>query len=75
MNSTLKSLLFWIVLIAIGIMIWQFSAGWQRQPAPITFTEFLQEVKDGQVLSVVMTGNEITGKRNGGPGAAGEFRT
>ena len=75
MNSTLKSLLFWIVLIGVGIMIWSFSAGWQRQPAPISFTDFLQEVKEGQVHSVVITGNQITGKRNGVPGNAAEFRT
>ena len=67
MNSTLKSLLFWIVLIAVGIMIWQFSTGWQRQPAALSFTDFLEEVNAGQVHSVVMTGNEITGKRNGVP--------
>ena len=75
MNSTLKSLLFWIVLIGIGIMIWSFSAGWQRQPASIPFTEFLQEVKEKQVYSVVITGNQITGKRNGQAGNAAEFRT
>jgi cell division protease FtsH len=75
LNSTLKSLLFWIVLIGIGIMIWSFSAGWQRQPASIPFTEFLQEVKEKQVYSVVITGNQITGKRNGQAGNAAEFRT
>jgi cell division protease FtsH len=75
LNSTLKSLLFWIVLIGVGIMIWSFSAGWQRQPAPISFTDFLQEVKEGQVHSVVITGNQITGKRNGVAGNAAEFRT
>jgi cell division protease FtsH len=75
LNSTLKSLLFWIVLIGVGIMIWSFSAGWQRQPASISFTEFLQEVKEKQVYSVVITGNQITGKRNGQAGNAAEFRT
>jgi cell division protease FtsH len=75
LNSTLKSLLFWIVLIGVGIMIWSFSAGWQRQPAAISFTDFLEEVKQGQVHSVVMTGNQITGKRNGVAGNAAEFRT
>jgi len=75
LNSTLKSLLFWIVLVGIGIMIWSFSAGWQRQPASIPFTEFLQEVKEKQVYSVVITGNQITGKRNGQAGNAAEFRT
>ena len=62
LNSTLKSLLFWIVLIGVGIMIWRFSAGGSASRPTITFTEFLQEVKDGQVHSVVMTGNEITGQ-------------
>ena len=75
MNSTLKSLLFWIVLIGVGIMIWSFSAGFQRGPAPISFTDFLQEVRDGQVHSVVMTGNQITGKKNGVAGANADFRT
>jgi cell division protease FtsH len=75
LNSTLKSLLFWIVLIGVGIMIWSFSAGFQRGPAPISFTDFLQEVRDGQVHSVVMTGNQITGKRNGVAGNAADFRT
>jgi cell division protease FtsH len=75
LNSTLKTLLFWIVLIGVGIMIWSFSAGWQRQPASISFTDFLQEVKEGQVHSVVITGNQITGKRNGMAGNAAEFRT
>jgi cell division protease FtsH len=75
LNSTLKSLLFWIVLIGVGIMIWSFSAGWQRQPASISFTDFLQDVKEGQVHAVVITGNQITGKRNGVAGNAAEFRT
>ena len=75
MNSTLKSLLFWIVLIGVGIMIWSFSAGFQRGPAPVTFTDFLQEVRDGQVASVEMTGNQITGKRNGVAGTSPDFRT
>ena len=75
MNSTLKSLLFWIVLIGVGIMIWSFSAGFQRGPAQISFTDFLEEVRQGQVHSVVMTGNQITGKKNGVAGTAADFRT
>ena len=30
MNSTLKSLLFWMVLIVVGVLIWQFSTQFQR---------------------------------------------
>ena len=54
LNSTLKSLLFWIVLIVRGghdleLLRLGSSAG----RAPISFTDFLQEVRDGQVQSVV----------------------
>jgi cell division protease FtsH len=75
LNSTLKSLLFWIVLIGVGIMIWSFSAGFQRGPNPISFTDFLQDVQDGSVVSVVITGNQIKGKKTGPNGATVDFRT
>src|SRR5690242_16211071 len=61
MNSTLKSLLFWMVLIVVGVLIWQFSTSFQRTEAPMPFSLFLKHVDDGQVVSVVMTGNELTG--------------
>ena len=61
MNSTLKSLLFWMVLIVVGVMIWQFSANFQRAENPIAFSQFLTNVEKGEVQSVTITGNEITG--------------
>ncbi len=60
MNSTLKSLLFWMVLVVVGVLIWQFS-NFPSKDEPITFTKFLRYVQDGRVQSVVITGNEITG--------------
>ena len=77
MNSTLKSLLFWMVLVVVGVLIWQFSTTFQRQPAPMAFTDFLQKVQDGQVTSVVMTGSQITGKLRTGTanGTEENFRT
>ena len=41
MNSTLKSLLFWMVLIVVGVLIWQFSTGLQRNETPMPFSVFL----------------------------------
>ena len=61
MNSTLKSLLFWMVLIVVGALIWNFSNNLQRSETPMNFTAFLQHVDKGEVSSVTMTGNEITG--------------
>ena len=61
MNSTLKSLLFWMVLIVVGVMIWQFSTNFQRSENPMAFSVFLGHVEKNEVQSVIITGNEITG--------------
>ena len=76
MNSTLKSLLFWMVLVVVGVLIWQFSAGFQRGPSPIAFTTFLGHVEKDEVLDVTITGNEITGNLTSNTGNGKEqFRT
>src|SRR5580765_3338702 len=61
MNSTLKSLLFWLVIVVIGAAIWQFSS-LQRSDTRISFTQFVDKAKLQQVLSVTFRGNQITGK-------------
>src|SRR4051812_6885917 len=61
LNSTLKSLLFWMVLIVVGVLIWQFSNTFQRAENPMAFSTFLQRVEKQEVASVTITGNEITG--------------
>jgi cell division protease FtsH len=62
LNSTLKSLLFWMVLVVVGLLIWNFSAAINRTPQSITLTDFLKKVDEGQVAEVEITGNEIKGK-------------
>jgi cell division protease FtsH len=76
LNSTLKSLLFWMVLVVVGALIWNFSANFNRSPKSITLTDFLQKVDAGEVAEVEFTGNEITGKLKT-PAADGhdQFRT
>jgi cell division protease FtsH len=73
LNSTLKSLLFWMVLVVVGVLIWQFSIGLRTPPTSISFSNFLQKVEAGDVASVVMTGSEITGTYKGSAGD--KFRT
>ena len=43
MNSTLKSLLFWVVLVVIGVLIWNFSTKFQQHDQTITFTVYHQK--------------------------------
>jgi cell division protease FtsH len=78
LNSTLKSLLFWMVLVVVGVLIWNFSttfAGKSENPWP--FSQFLKAVDDEQVASVVMVGHEITGtlKTNTAGNGSDKFRT
>src|SRR3954469_4658886 len=77
LNSTLKSLLFWILLIVVGVMIWQFSNTFQRSENQMAFSTFLTHVEKDQVASVVITGNEITGALTTDSGGDGnpKFRT
>jgi len=66
-NSTLKSLLFWMVLVIVGVAIWNFStklAGQRDQQK--TFTQFMQEVDTNQIASVEITGQDITGVTKSG---------
>jgi cell division protease FtsH len=61
-NSTLKSLLFWVVLVVILGLIWQFSLTWQSANTEIKFSDFLARVLAKEVTEVTFDRNVITGK-------------
>jgi cell division protease FtsH len=73
LNSTLKSLLFWMVLVVVGVLIWNFSTGFQGADQEMSFSDFLVKVQNGEVEAVTITGNEITGTLKVGVDA--KFRT
>ena len=61
MNSTLKSLVFWMALVIIGVLVWNFSTQFQTSHKSLSFSEFMGSVDAGQIERVTITGNEITG--------------
>jgi cell division protease FtsH len=70
LNSNLKSLLFWVVLAAVGLLIWNFSYKFQQHERTITFSDFIESADKGAIRSVVITGQEISGvMKSGEPGA------
>ena len=71
MNPTLRSLVFWMVLVVVVVLIWNVSTQFQAADDSVTFSDFLQQVDSGEVQSVELSGNEITGSMSGG----GRFRT
>jgi cell division protease FtsH len=50
-----------MVLVVVAVLIWNFSASFQAQSKPVSFSLFIESVGKDQVESVVITGNEITG--------------
>jgi len=65
-NSTLKSLLFWLVLFVVGVVIWNVSTKFQQNDQSRSFSEFMASVEAGSVERVVITGQQITGVEKGG---------
>ena len=71
MNSTLRSLVFWMVLVVVVVLIWNFSTEFQAGDNSASFSEFVRWVDAGQVERITLSGNEITGELTDG----GRFRT
>ncbi|MCE2513877.1 MAG: ATP-dependent zinc metalloprotease FtsH [Acidobacteria bacterium] len=60
-----------MVLVVVVVLIWNFSTRFQAGDNAMPFSEFIRQVDSGQVDSVTLTGNEVTGTT-----ATGEtFRT
>ena len=71
MNTTVRSLVFWVVLVVVVVMIWSFSTQFQAGDNSVSFSEFVRWVDAGQVETVTIAGNEITGTLTAGD----RFRT
>ena len=61
MNSTTRSLLFWMVPLVVVVLIWSLSSQLRTGESPLAFSEFIQWVNTGQVDRVELTGNEVVG--------------
>src|SRR5260370_8135566 len=60
-NSTLKRVLFWMVLVVIGVLVWKFSTTFQTHERPVAFSDFMVDVDSGKVEQVTIAGHEIAG--------------
>ncbi len=64
MNSTVKTVVFWLVIVLSAFLLWQVmkagSAG--QKDTEVTFSKFLTDVDQGNVKEVTITGQEVRGK-------------
>ena len=64
MNSTVKTVVFWLVIVLSAFLLWQVmkagSAG--QKDKEINFSQFLTDVDQSNVKEVTITGQEVRGK-------------
>ncbi len=63
MNSTVKTVVFWLVIVLSGILLWQVvknGSGGAKQKE-INFSEFMSQVNQGNIASVKVVGPDVTG--------------
>ena len=74
MNATFKTVMLWMSLLVVIFLAWHF-ANIQKKEAPLTFSEFIQDVELDKVDEVTITGTEIKGKRKPGNVGSLTFKT
>ncbi len=64
MNSTLKTVLFWLVIVVSAFLLWQVvrTGTSSQKEKEINFTQFLSDVDQGLVREVVVTAQDVKGK-------------
>ncbi len=64
MNSTVKTILFWLVIVLSCVLLWQVvkAGGSGAKDAEINFSEFMSQVNQGNVSEVTIIGTEVRGK-------------
>jgi cell division protease FtsH len=63
-NSTVKTVIFWLVIVLSAFLLWQVvrtGTGGQKERA-INFSQFLSDVDQGNVSEVTITAQEVRGK-------------
>ncbi len=73
MNSTFRSLLFWIIIFGVVVLLWQTIQDGTGKTQEQTFSDFLAEVDAENVEEVTIKQNELTYRLKGSPQPEGSF--
>ena len=66
MNSTVKTLILWMVIFVVVILLWNTIQAGNVGRHELTFTEFIEEVDAGRISEVTIAGQKVNGKFRGG---------
>ncbi|HZR57310.1 MAG TPA: ATP-dependent zinc metalloprotease FtsH [Terriglobales bacterium] len=64
MNSTVKTVVFWVVILLSAVLLWQVVKGANpgQKEKELNYTQFMSDVDQGNVKDVTVTGQEVHGK-------------
>ena len=64
MNSTVKTVLFWAVIMVSAFLLWQVvrTGGTSQKDKEVNFSQFMSDVDQGIVREVTVIGVEVRGK-------------
>ena len=68
MNSTFKTVILWVTLVAVAVVLWRLIQGGPNsgKEQDLAYTEFMQKLNQGEIGDVTIEGNLARGKlRNG----------
>jgi len=67
-NSTVKTVIFWLVIVVSAILLWQVvrSGSTSQKEAEVTFSQFLSDVDQGNVNEVTIDAQQVRGKTKDG---------
>ena len=57
-----KNLALWLVIFLMVAMLWQLFQSPQKGSKPISYSEFLSLVENGNVMEVTIQGDNLSGK-------------
>jgi cell division protease FtsH len=63
-NSTVKTVVFWLVIVLAGVLLWQVvkGAGTTSKEREINYSEFMSQVDQNNVNEVTVVGSDVHGK-------------
>jgi cell division protease FtsH len=62
-NSTVKTIIFWVFIFACLVLLWQVfqKSGGMGKDAEISFSQFMQDAQAGKISDVTLIGTEVHG--------------
>lgn len=70
MFQGVKTFVFWLVVLLSAILLWKIARAndFGQREMEITFSQFMQDVDQGFVVKVTMSGNDVHGRYKEGKG-------